>query len=104
MTDENKVNGNEREEVVLSPKVEGESPTRSKQPLKLRFWPTDGKHLNPAVRGVLFAVVLGFLAVMVYRPGRRSGRISKSSESLTQGRKRRTNLRLRLSLHRIRRT
>jgi hypothetical protein len=42
------------EEVVLSPKVEGDSPTRSKQPLKLRFWPTDGKHLNPAVRGMLF--------------------------------------------------
>ena len=65
MADEIKVDGNGREEVVLSPKVEGDSPTRSKQPLKLRFWPTDGKHLNPAVRGVLFAVVLGFLAVMV---------------------------------------
>jgi len=39
MADEIKVDGNEREEVVLSPKVEGESPTRSKQPLKLRFWP-----------------------------------------------------------------
>jgi type IV secretion system protein VirB10 len=74
MTDENKVNGNEREEVVLSPKVEGESPTRSKQPLKLRFWPTDGKHLNPAVRGVLFAVVLGFLAVMVYGVMSRGGK------------------------------
>jgi len=113
MADEIKVNGNMREEVVLSPKVEGESPTRSKQPLKLRFWPTDGKHLNPAVRGMLFVVVLGFLVVMVYgvmsraerrrlrtpprmtsrfpmrnRPGRRSGRISKSNGRLTQGRKR----------------
>ena len=66
MADENKVNGNVREEVVLSPKVENDSPTRSKQPLKLRFWPTDGKHLNPAVRGMLFVVVLGFLVVMVY--------------------------------------
>ena len=61
MADESKVDGNVREEVVLSPKVEGDSPTRSKQPLKLRFWPTDGKHLNPAVRGMLFVVVLGFL-------------------------------------------
>jgi type IV secretion system protein VirB10 len=74
MADENKVNGNVREEVVLSPKVEGDSPTRSKQPLKLRFWPTDGKHLNPAVRGVLFAVVLGFLAVMVYGVMSRGGK------------------------------
>ncbi len=41
MADENKVNGNVREEFVLSPQVEGDSPTRSKQPLKLRFWPTD---------------------------------------------------------------
>jgi type IV secretion system protein VirB10 len=74
MADENKVNGNEREEVVLSPKVEGESPTRSKEPLKLRFWPTDGKHLNPAVRGMLFAVVLGFLVVMVYGVMSRGGK------------------------------
>jgi type IV secretion system protein VirB10 len=74
MTDEYKVDGNVREEVVLSPKMEGESPTRSKQPLKLRFWPTDGKHLNPAVRGVLFAVVLGFLVVMVYGVMSRGGK------------------------------
>jgi type IV secretory pathway VirB10-like protein len=74
MTDEYKVNGNVREEVVLSPKVENESPTRSKQPLKLRFWPTDGKHLNPAVRGVLFAVVLAFLVVMVYGVMSRGGK------------------------------
>ena len=66
MGDENKVVSSLHEEVVLTPKVEGDSPTRSKQPLKLRFWPTDGKHLNPAVRGMLFLVVLGFLAVMVY--------------------------------------
>jgi hypothetical protein len=74
MADENKVNGNVREEVVLSPKVEGDSPTRSKQPLKLRFWPTDGKHLNPAVRGMLFVVVLGFLVVMVYGVMSRGGK------------------------------
>jgi hypothetical protein len=74
MANEIKVDGNEREEVVLSPKVDGDSPTRSKQPLKLRFWPTDGKHLNPAVRGVLFAVVLGFLAVMVYGVMSRGGK------------------------------
>ena len=66
MADESKVEGNEREEVVLSPKVVGDSPTRSKQPLKLRFWPTDGKHLNPAVRGMLFVAVLGFLGLIVY--------------------------------------
>jgi type IV secretion system protein VirB10 len=68
MADENKVDGNMnvREEVVLSPKQEGDSPTRSKQPLKLRFWPTDGKHLNPAVRGMLFLLVLGFLGLIVY--------------------------------------
>ncbi len=74
MADENKVDGNVREEVVLSPKVEGDSPTRSKQPLKLRFWPTDGKHLNPAVRGMLFAVVLAFLVVMVYGVMSRGGK------------------------------
>ena len=74
MADENKVNGNVREEVVLSPKVEGDSPTRSKQPLKLRFWPTDGKHLNPAVRGMLFVVVLAFLVVMVYGVMSRGGK------------------------------
>ncbi|MGD0942471.1 MAG: hypothetical protein ABR905_22485 [Terracidiphilus sp.] len=110
MADEIKVNGNVREEVVLSPKVESESPTRSKQPLKLRFWPTDGKHLNPAVRGMLFLVVLGFLVVMVYgvmsrggkkkAAGRRSGRISKSNGRSTQGR----NRRISLSLRRVRRT
>jgi type IV secretion system protein VirB10 len=66
MADENKVDGNGREEVVLSPKQEGDSPTRSKQPLKLRFWPTDGKHLNPAVRGMLFLLILGFLGLIVY--------------------------------------
>jgi type IV secretion system protein VirB10 len=74
MADEIKVDGNGCEEVVLSPKVEGDSPTRSKQPLKLRFWPTDGKHLNPAVRGMLFAVVLAFLAVMVYGVMSRGGK------------------------------
>ena len=74
MADESKVDGNLREEVVLSPKVEGDSPTRSKQPLKLRFWPTDGKHLNPAVRGMLFVVVLGFLVVMVYGVMSRGGK------------------------------
>src|ERR1035437_6344628 len=74
MADEIKVEGNGREEVVLSPKVEGESPTRSKQPLKLRFWPTDGKHLNPAVRGMLFVVVLAFLIVMVYGVMSRGGK------------------------------
>ena len=74
MANEIKVDGNAREEVVLSPKVEGDSPTRSKQPLKLRFWPTDGKHLNPAVRGMLFVVVLGFLVVMVYGVMSRGGK------------------------------
>jgi type IV secretion system protein VirB10 len=74
MADEIKVDGNVREEVVLSPKVESESPTRSKQPLKLRFWPTDGKHLNPAVRGMLFVVVLAFLVVMVYGVMSRGGK------------------------------
>ena len=74
MADESKIDGNLREEVVLSPKVEGDSPTRSKQPLKLRFWPTDGKHLNPAVRGMLFVVVLGFLVVMVYGVMSRGGK------------------------------
>jgi type IV secretion system protein VirB10 len=74
MADEYKVDGNVREEVVLSPKVEGDSPTRSRQPLKMRFWPTDGKHLNPAVRGMLFAVVLGFLVVMVYGVMSRGGK------------------------------
>jgi type IV secretion system protein VirB10 len=74
MADENKVDGNGREEVVLSPKVEGDSPTRSKQPLKLRFWPTDGKHLNPAVRGMLFVAVLGFLGLIVYGVIARGGK------------------------------
>ncbi len=74
MGDENKVDSSVREEVVLTPKVEGDSPTRSKQPLKLRFWPTDGKHLNPAVQGMLFLVVLGFLAVMVYGVMSRGGK------------------------------
>jgi hypothetical protein len=112
MADESKIDGNAREEVVLSPKAEGDSPTRNKQPLKLRFWPTDGKHLNPAVRGMLFVAVLGFLGLIVYgvmarverrrlrrkpgmsnpfrmhnRPGRRSGRISKTSGRSMQGRK-----------------
>jgi type IV secretion system protein VirB10 len=88
MANENKVDGNEREEVVLSPKVESESPTRSKQPLKLRFWPTDGKHLNPAVRGMLFLVVLGFLVVMVYGVMSRGGKkkaadAAKDDQSIT---------------------
>jgi type IV secretion system protein VirB10 len=74
MADEIKVDGNGREEVVLTPKVDGESPTRSKQPLKLRFWPTDGKHLNPAVRGMLFVVVMGFLGLMVYGVMSRGGK------------------------------
>jgi type IV secretion system protein VirB10 len=74
MADESKIDGNLREEVVLSPKVEGDSPTRSKQPLKLRFWPTDGKHLNPAVRGMLFVVVLAFLVVMVFGVVSRGGK------------------------------
>jgi type IV secretion system protein VirB10 len=74
MADEGKVDGNEREEVVLTPKVEGDSPTRSKQPLKLRFWPTDGKHLNPAVRGMLFVAVLGFLGLIVYGVVARGGK------------------------------
>ena len=65
MADEIKVDGNGREEVVLSPKVENDSPSRSKQPLKLRFWPTDGKHLNPAVRGMLFVVVLGLSLIHI---------------------------------------
>ena len=51
MADESKIDGNAREEVVLSPKVEGDSPTRNKQPLKLRFWPTDGKHLESCCEG-----------------------------------------------------
>jgi hypothetical protein len=88
MADEIKVEGNGREEVVLSPKVEGESPTRSKQPLKLRFWPTDGKHLNPAVRGMLFVVVLAFLVVMVYGVMSRGGKkkaadAAKDDQSIT---------------------
>jgi len=74
MGDENKVDGNGREEVVLSPKLEGDSPTRNKQPLKLRFWPADGKHLNPAVRGMLFLVVLGFLGLIVYGVMARGGK------------------------------
>ena len=74
MVDENKVDGTGREEVVLSPKLEGESPTRNKQPLKLRFWPADGKHLNPAVRGMLFLVVLGFLGLIVYGVMARGGK------------------------------
>ena len=56
--------------------------------MKLRFWPTDGKHLNPAVRGVLFAVVLGFLAVMVYGVMSRGGKkkaadAAKDDQSIT---------------------
>jgi type IV secretion system protein VirB10 len=66
MANEINVNGNGREEVVLTPKAEGDSPTRSKQPMKLRFWPTDGKHLNPAVRGMLFVAVLVFLGFFFY--------------------------------------
>jgi len=74
MADDNKVDGSGREEVVLSSKVEGDSPTRNKQPLKLRFWPTDGKHLNPAVRGMLFVAVLGFLGLIVYGVMARGGK------------------------------
>jgi type IV secretion system protein VirB10 len=74
MADENKVDGGVREEVVLTPKMEGDSPTRSKQPLKLRLWPTDGKHLNPAVRGMLFVLLLGFLGLMVYGVMSRGGK------------------------------
>ena len=81
MTDENKVDGNGREEVVLSPKLEGDSPTRSKQPLKLRFWPTDGKHLNPAVRGMLFVAVLGFLGLIVYGVMARGGKKSAAEKA-----------------------
>jgi type IV secretion system protein VirB10 len=84
MAEENKVEGNVhenvREEVVLSPKVEGDSPTRSKQPLKLRFWPTDGKHLNPAVRGLLFIAALGFLGLIVYGVMSRGGK-KKAAEA-----------------------
>jgi type IV secretion system protein VirB10 len=80
MANENKVDSGVREEVVLTPKVEGDSPTRSKQPLKLRFWPTDGKHLNPAVRGMLFVVVLGFLGLMVYGVMSRGGK-KKAAEA-----------------------
>jgi type IV secretion system protein TrbI len=74
MADESKIDGNGREEVVLSPKGEGDSPTRNKQPLKLRFWPMDGKHLNPAVRGMLFVAVLGFLGLIVYGVMTRGGK------------------------------
>jgi type IV secretion system protein VirB10 len=74
MADESKVDGNGREEVVLTPKLEYDSPTRSKQHLKLRFWPTDGKHLNPAVRGMLFVAVLGFLGLIVYGVMARGGK------------------------------
>jgi type IV secretion system protein VirB10 len=74
MADESMIDGNAREEVVLSPGLEGDSPTRKKQPMKLRFWPTDGKHLNPAVRGILFVAVLGFLVVMVYGVMSRGGK------------------------------
>ncbi len=74
MADEINVNGNGREEVVLTPKPEGDSPTRNKQPLTLRFWPTDGKHLNPAVRGMLFVAVLGFLGLIVYGVMARGGK------------------------------
>ena len=81
MADESKVEGNEREEVVLSPKVGGDSPTRSKQPLKLRFWPTDGKHLNPAVRGMLFVAVLGFLGLIVYGVMARGGKKTASEKA-----------------------
>lgn len=80
MADDKNVGSNVREEVVLTPKVEGESPTRSKQPLKLRFWPTDGKHLNPAVRGMLFVAVLGFLGLMVYGVMSRGGK-KKAAEA-----------------------
>ena len=81
MADESKVDGNGREEVVLSPKLEGDSPTRSKQPLKLRFWPTDGKHLNPAVRGMLFVAVLGFLGLIVYGVMARGGKKSAAEKA-----------------------
>jgi type IV secretion system protein VirB10 len=81
MADENKIDGNGREEVVLSPKVGGDSPTRSKQPLKLRFWPADGKHLNPAVRGMLFLAVLGFLGLIVYGVMARGGKKSAAEEA-----------------------
>jgi type IV secretion system protein VirB10 len=74
MADEGKVDGSGREEVVLTSKQEGDSPTRSKQPLKLHFWPTDGKHLNPAVRGMLFVAVLGFLGLIVYGVIARGGK------------------------------
>ncbi len=81
MADENKIDGNGREEVVLTPKLEGDSPTRSKQPLKLHFWPTDGKHLNPAVRGMLFVAVLGFLGLIVYGVMARGGKKSAAEKA-----------------------
>jgi len=81
MADESKVDGNGREEVVLTPKVESDSPTRSKQPLKLHFWPTDGKHLNPAVRGMLFVAVLGFLGLIVYGVMARGGKKTASEKA-----------------------
>jgi len=81
MGDESKVDGNGREEVVLSPGREGDSPTRKKQPMKLRFWPTDGKHLNPAVRGMLFVAVLGFLGLIVYGVMARGGKKTASEKA-----------------------
>ena len=81
MGDESKVDGNGREEVVLSPGLDGGSPTRKKQPMKLRFWPTDGKHLNPAVRGMLFVAVLGFLGLIVYGVMARGGKITAAEKA-----------------------
>jgi type IV secretion system protein VirB10 len=81
MADESKIDENAREEVVLSPGLESDSPTRKKQPMKLRFWPTDGKHLNPAVRGMLFVAVLGFLGLIVYGVMARGGKTTAAEKA-----------------------
>ncbi len=56
----------EREEVVLPAVETSASPTSDKKPLKLRFSPKAGKHLNPAVRLAVACFLLCFVMLLVY--------------------------------------
>ncbi len=56
----------ERVEIVLPTVETSESPTSDKKPLKLRFSPKAGKHLNPAVRLAVACCLLCFVVLLVY--------------------------------------